>query len=540
MIKSASNAKTRGQQLIFVTKEIQALQKNPDIAKTTKFELNETDLSKFIMIITPIEGLYMGLSISFELTVPESYPVPGNPINAKCLDTIYHPNIFDGGRLCLQYDNTGNFESGYKETLENLVIAINYLFIHPGNYKILPENVKLTIKQNIDAYKKKEILVPFASSKEEAVFKMKQCFKPPETPIYRMEEIYDSHVNHSLLKIKDWHSYFPSASINISTTNMSRYFMFTLGGKKIMDMAKLEDVFSHIIYDPRYHFDTVENLSMLSNPISLKLLVEPTHENGILLSKFKKIIYPDSLTYDPLNNCYSPNIHFNDLLSLEYLKKFGTSSIFGDKMTALCNIVIRSNYRFKFTCKKDSNNHMPVLDSEVSDEVSDEVADDKTEYIMKIDQYIHDHTPIFSDRFLMVYDEPNPTKIIWFYISYSRLCFGTDIKPLFNNIAFKFNPFDGTSPWVTLRSVAEHDRTNTIMHDRFTYIDQFVPIDDTGLRFLTEAEIKLVSGGNKDVKVIKDTKVDKDDDYDIMLASKYLAKSCEETGLDIRNMNSIS
>src|SRR5579872_3357449 len=125
---------TRGQQLVHVMREVKKIQEDPKLSKTTEFIIDEVNISKFVMVIRPIEGLYDGLTIYFELEVPTNYPAPGYPISVKCLDNIYHPNIFSGGRICLKYDGVGNFESGFKETLENLVVAVNYIFIHPSNY----------------------------------------------------------------------------------------------------------------------------------------------------------------------------------------------------------------------------------------------------------------------------------------------------------------------------------------------------------------------------------------------------------------------
>ena len=103
---------TRGAQLIHVQKEIRSIENNPHLNKINKFVIAEHNLGSFILIVSPSEGLYRELSIPFELTVPINYPSPGNPINARCLENIYHPNIFESGRLCLKYDGTGNLDIG--------------------------------------------------------------------------------------------------------------------------------------------------------------------------------------------------------------------------------------------------------------------------------------------------------------------------------------------------------------------------------------------------------------------------------------------
>lgn len=541
------NGVSRGEQLLFVQREVRDILKNSDLNKTTDFVIDDSDISKFIMIIKPIEGLYEGLSIPFELSVPENYPWPGAPINARCLENIYHPNIFEKGRLCLKYDGIGNLGVGYKETLENLVVAINYLFMHPENYdydgNAMPEHMKATIKKNVEAYKNR--------------VKVDKIPKTQDDPVYKMQEIYGENINNSLSKIKDWYTYFPDVCSR--EIKKARYYMFTLGGRKIMDMARLEDVFSQIIRDPRFRFDTVASLAFTKDPITIKNLTEPSSPHSVLLSKYKRIIYPDNLVYDPINSCYNPQIRFVALLGILGSPSFQTSSESQHNITkVLCNIEIKSNYRFQFACQKGGNPHSPALGS----------TDSEGEHSLKIDQFVCGSSLNINDKYLMVYDEPTPEKPIWFYVSCAVIYFGEDMQHMFSNIAFRFNPTDKNSPWVTTNHT-----TNLHVSTLINGIDQIiVPIEGTGLRFLTENEIKLVSGsdGSKSTgeqKSVKDEKQtisqsviqpvigiestkqtqdskpeqdDADDDYDIELAAKYLASSAEQTGLDLSRMHAIS
>lgn len=526
------NGASRGEQLLFVQKEVRDILKNPDLNKTTDFVIEDSDISKFIMIIKPVEGLYESLSIPFELSVPQNYPLPGSPIEARCLENIYHPNIFEKGRLCLKYDGIGNLGVGYKETLENLVVAINYLFMHPENYdydgNVMPEHMKATIKKNVEAYKNR--------------VKVDKIPKTQDDPVYKMQEIYGENINNSLNKIKDWHTYFPD--ICSREIKKARYYMFTLGGRKIMDMARLEDVFSQIIRDPRFRFDTVANLAFTKDMITVKNLTEPATPHSVLLSKYKRIIYPGELLYDSLSSGYNSLINFETLTS----NVSGSSSCFvhdtEPRITkVMCNIVIRSNYRFQFACQKGANPHFPALES----------TEHNGEYLLKIDQYVCKTSLNLSDKFLIVNDEPIPEKPIWFYSSCAMICFGEDMRHMFSNIAFRFNPTDKNSPWVTTNHTV---KTSTIINGIEQHI---VPIEGTGLRFLTETEIKLVSGVETKSSELKSTKDEHDDgsaekisnqsqtreqnqedeDYDIALAAKYLASSAEETGLDLSRMHGI-
>src|SRR5579872_3885211 len=294
-------------QLLFVQKEIKNIQKNPTLNNTTEFIIDDSDISRFNMIIKPFEGLYQGISVPFELTVPQDYPAQGHPITARCLENIYHPNIFAHGRLCLKYDGIGNLDTGFKESLENLVVAVNYLFAHPSNYgydgEIMPEHMILLINKNLEAYKNR--------------IKADKLPKSENDPVYKMQEIYGDTINHTLNIIKDWRTYFPEA-VYKKEVKKDRYYVFTLGGRKIMDMALLEDVLSQIIRDPRFRFDVVANLTFSKDLLNIKKLTEPITPYSITLSKYKRIIYPNDTEYDPVNSCFNPKLKFEELFDTNY------------------------------------------------------------------------------------------------------------------------------------------------------------------------------------------------------------------------------
>ncbi|VBB17606.1 hypothetical protein YASMINEVIRUS_69 [Yasminevirus sp. GU-2018] len=498
---------TRGQQLLFVQREIRKIQADPHLSKTTEFIVDESDISKFIMLIKPAEGLYAGLTISFELTVPVGYPAPGHPINAKCMDSIYHPNIFTGGKLCLKYDGVGNLDSGFKETLENLVVAINYLFMHPENYGYgadMPENMRETIKKNVDAYRLRK--------------RVDKVPKDQSARLYRSNEIYDEKVNHTLTAIKDWNTYLPKSCLK--ENKKSRYYMFTLGGRKIMDIATLEDVISQIIRDPRYRFDLAPSLAFAKSGVDHAVIMTPSTPFSVVMSKFKRIVYPDNLVWDQFNNCFIANVGFD-----KFLTDAMGYNVPKNYVNIMCNIVIRSNYKFVFTCSDRKNPHYPVVQS------SGVEVKGRTEHIMTIDQYINTMTiqdyrltidapdnKGSDDIYDTVENSIDPSYPVWFYISYSLLTVGEDIGRMFTNIAYRLNPHDRESPYVTHNSPPSSSAG-----------DAREVRTDNRCRLLTEDELKLVSG-----KRDEPGPADKMDDYfDIELASKYLASTAEQTGLDL-------
>lgn len=484
--RSIIDIPSRNKQLLFVQKEIHKIQNDSNFNKTTRFIIDESNLARFTMIIEPIEGLYKDLTISFELNVPENYPAPGNPIKVRCLDNIYHPNFFQRGRLCLEYDGVGNVDTGYKETLENLVVAINYMFIHPENYghsdKKMPETMKQTILANLKEYKSRV---------------------SGQTSIYRSKEIYSDDINETLRSIEGWETYLPNMNTNIGNCKKnSRYYVMTLSGRKVMSMSLLENVLSQIIRDPRYQFNTIDNLAFARNKYQINQLLRPETPHSVVMSKFKRLIFPNDIEYEAINKCYNSKIRFEGIFNDIEKNSYAGDQTNSDRINLFCNIHIRSNYRFKFTSIKEQNPHVPVLDS---------LSCNRTEeYEMKIEQYICHVRPHCEDSYLMVYDEPDPLKPLWFYFSFSILVFGKDIKNMFSNVAFRLNPLDRSSPYVTFNNnPTDNHRT----------------IRESKLRFLTDHELKLINDPQGELEGVDET------EYDINLAAKYLAENEEQSGL---------
>lgn len=478
----------RRQQLMFVLKEIKKIQIDPVISKTTEFVVDESDISKFIVFIRPNEGLYLGLIISFELTVPIAYPAPGHPIQAKCLDAIYHPNIYAGGRLCLQYDGVGNLETGYKETLENLVVAINYLFVHPGNTGYgsskMTDDMQMTIKKNIDQYRLRT--------------KVDRLPKKDTDKLYKSKEIYSDKLNYSLIKINNWDTYIPKICLN--DNNKSRHYVFTLGGRKIMDLAKLEDVISNLIHDPRIVFDTVPNIAYMKDIKDQEKLFEPITPFSVTLTKFKRINYPDVIQWDCINNCFNSGINFEKFINVKPYNSTSDKNMF---MIIMCNIVIRSNYKFSFSCQKENKSYHTIMSS------NEKIIDGSKEYIMNIDQYTCSLNKNINDNYLILENLDkedqffNPSKPLWFYTTFSVMILGEDLVKMFTNVAYRLNPTDKNSPYVTTSR--------------------------SGTRLLTTDELKLISIDSNDS--VKSS--NPDDYYDIEFAAKYLASTPEQTGLDL-------
>lgn len=508
----------RGRQLIHVLKEIKTIENNSNLNKTTKFIIDESDISEFIMIIKPNEGFYKDIDINFKLTVPLEYPKPGSQIKPVCATVIYHPNIFEHGRICIQYDNIGNMESGFKETLENLVIAINYMFIHPNNYGYgveMPESVKTTIIDNVNAYRTrlKGVSFPKINSEVKGV-----CFPKTNSDIlYKTKEIYDKNVNITLQKYNDWQEYIPRSALIDKKTE--RYYMLTLGGCKIMNIAKFEDVMSQIIRDPRFIFYNISDIKTMDSTKTSKDLLTPPTPFSIILSKYKRILYPKDILWDDILKAYKCNISFNNLLSNDN-KHVDINNIKCKLINVFCNVSIKSNYKFSFNCIDIKNKCIisPILTSTLCNDNDNGNNSDQI-YIMKFDQYID--IMMSFDNYLLIHTDNIITSPPWLYMNCSVMTFGNDVSNLLTNIAYKINT-DDTSPYLKFIHTSDLSSHN---------------------RLLTNIELKLISEDNQFKQFNQNNQnkeINETNDYfDLELASKYLASTSRETGLDLSGIKYI-
>jgi hypothetical protein len=277
--------------------------------------------------------------------------------------------------------------------------------------------------------------------------------------------------------------------------------VYTLGGRKIMDLAMLEDIISQIIHDPRIRFNTVTNNAFMKQGLEKYDVFVPETPFSVLLTKFKRLYYPDDIEWDCINNNFNTHISFKKFLKCVIDSKKTEISI-------ICNLIIRSNYKFSFNCKKDTVS--PIYQTIIQSKENKE-----REYIMTVDHYVVTHEPknhcnsIIDDYYLTINEDEsdlNPSRPIWFYMTFSVIILGEDLTGMFTNIAYRLNPTDKTTPLITN--------------------------GPDGIRLLTSDELKLVSN---EATAILPTSMDAY--YDIELATKYLAATPEQTGLDLSSIN---
>lgn len=86
-----------------------------------------SDISRFIVTLSPAEGWYKGLCFRFAFTVLETYPF--EPPLVRCLDAVWHPNLDEHGAVCLSILRE-DWRPVY--TLVSLVQGLLHLLLEPN------------------------------------------------------------------------------------------------------------------------------------------------------------------------------------------------------------------------------------------------------------------------------------------------------------------------------------------------------------------------------------------------------------------------
>lgn len=122
------------------------------ISLSQKDDTNFTVLEA--VLIGPDESPYKDGIFRLEITVPENYPF--SPPAMKFLTKVYHPNIDDNGRICLDLLKMPP-KGGWKPTisLEGLLIAVRMLLQHPNPDDPLMAEVGFEYKQLKSEFEKK-------------------------------------------------------------------------------------------------------------------------------------------------------------------------------------------------------------------------------------------------------------------------------------------------------------------------------------------------------------------------------------------------
>lgn len=87
------------------------------------------DVMNYHLAIVPDEGFYQGGLINFTLNIPPNYP--HDPPKLRCISPIYHPNIDQEGKVCLNI-----LREDWKPvlTINSVIYGLLFLLYEP-NYE---------------------------------------------------------------------------------------------------------------------------------------------------------------------------------------------------------------------------------------------------------------------------------------------------------------------------------------------------------------------------------------------------------------------
>lgn len=118
-----------GRAIKVIDRHLQHL-RSSELAERIKITTNENNIfeNDFEMIITA-ESLWNGYVIKGKITFPQNYPF--NPPIIKIISDIFHPNVYENGKVCLSILNTEVDETGYikAEELWSPTLNISTVFI---------------------------------------------------------------------------------------------------------------------------------------------------------------------------------------------------------------------------------------------------------------------------------------------------------------------------------------------------------------------------------------------------------------------------
>lgn len=102
----------------------------------------------------PENSPYRNGIFTIEILIPDNYPF--SPPNIKFLTKIYHPNIDENGRICLdliKMPPTGSWKPTI--SLEGILIAVRMLLESPNPEDPLMDNIAKEYKNEYDEFLKK-------------------------------------------------------------------------------------------------------------------------------------------------------------------------------------------------------------------------------------------------------------------------------------------------------------------------------------------------------------------------------------------------
>ncbi|KAK8805178.1 hypothetical protein WA588_000121, partial [Blastocystis sp. NMH] len=106
------------------------------------------DLSQFDLLIRPLSGYYINKTYRFHVTVPEFFPF--QPYKVKLVDPIFHPNIDEEGRVCLNLIREDWVPS---IDLSQVACSLQFLLSEPNPDDPLNEEAATLLKEDPETFR---------------------------------------------------------------------------------------------------------------------------------------------------------------------------------------------------------------------------------------------------------------------------------------------------------------------------------------------------------------------------------------------------
>ncbi|XP_023030199.1 ubiquitin-conjugating enzyme E2 T [Leptinotarsa decemlineata] len=136
-----------------LTRELEKMTNSPPRGICV-FQKNDKLQHLEVKLTGPEDSPYKKGIFTLEIVIPEKYPF--TPPSIKFITKIYHPNIDDNGRICLdliKMPPSGNWKPTIG--LEGLLIAIRMLLQYPNPEDPLMADIAEEFKNYNDEYVKK-------------------------------------------------------------------------------------------------------------------------------------------------------------------------------------------------------------------------------------------------------------------------------------------------------------------------------------------------------------------------------------------------
>lgn len=109
---------------------------------------NPDDIMNFTLYITPNDGMYIGATFQFSITIPNTYPYDAPKVHCDTL--VYHPNIDLEGHVCL---NILRQDWMPVLSLGSVIFGLMTLFLEPNpGLSLLYSSIHFTTEQIISYF----------------------------------------------------------------------------------------------------------------------------------------------------------------------------------------------------------------------------------------------------------------------------------------------------------------------------------------------------------------------------------------------------